>query len=188
VLKGFKDFLMRGNVVELAVAVIVGTAFTAIVTAVADHLIQPIIAAIGGKKVTGLSWVIVDGNTASTVNFAAIITALINFAIIAAIVYFGFVLPVKSIQERRKRGEETGPAEPTDVEVLMEIRDLLREQQSQLQPVGRGGGPFPGGQAGQYPPGPGQPSGPGPMGPPPNRPGPSGPTGPPPGGPGPRTW
>ena len=57
--------------------------------------------------------------------------------IIAAIVYFVFVLPMKTIQERRKRGEEAGPAEPTDVEVLIEIRDLLRQQQSQMQPVGR---------------------------------------------------
>jgi large conductance mechanosensitive channel len=183
VLKGFKDFLMRGNVVELAVAVIIGTAFTAVVTSIATHLIQPIIAAIGGTKVTGLSWTIVDGNEASTMDFAAILTALINFVIIAAIVYFGFVLPVKTIQERRKRGEETGPAEPTDVEVLMEIRDLLRQQQSQLQPVGRGGNPFPGGQA-PYPP-----NGPvGPGGPPQGHGGPAGHSGPPQGGPGPRNW
>lgn len=159
-LKGFKDFLMRGNVVELAVAVIIGTAFTDIVTAIATHLIQPFIAAIGGTNVTGLAWTIIAENEKSTVNFAAVLTAVINFLIIAAIVYFGFVLPVKALQERRKRGEEPGPAEPTDVEVLMEIRDLLRQQQAQM-PIGRGANPFPGG------PGP-QPGGPtGPTGPPP---------------------
>jgi large conductance mechanosensitive channel len=173
VLKGFKDFLLRGNVVELAVAVIIGTAFTAIVTAIAQKLIQPIIASIGGANVTGLAWTINAENPKSTIDFAAIITAVINFLIIAAIVYFMLVLPMKTIQERRKRGEEPGPSEPTDVEVLMEIRDLLRQQQSQMQPVGRGSGPFPGGQAGPYPPN-------GPAGPPP------GPGGPPPTGPGPR--
>jgi large conductance mechanosensitive channel len=187
VLKGFKDFLMRGNVVELAVAVIIGTAFTAIVTAIADKLIRPIIAAIGGTNVTGLAWTIVDGNAASTIDFAAIITAMINFMIIAAIVYFGFVLPVKAVQERRKRGEEPGPSEPTDVEVLLEIRDLLRQQQGQ-EPTMHASSPFPGGQSGPYPqgpPGPGRPQGPGG---PPQGPGmpPPGPLGPPPGGPGPR--
>lgn len=132
-LKGFKDFLMRGNVVDLAVAVIIGTAFTAIVTAIADSFIKPLIAAIGGANVTGLSWTIVGGNEASTVDFAAIITAIINFTIVAAVVYFMIVLPMKKIQDRRKRGEEPGPAEPTDVELLTEIRDLLRQQQTMQQ-------------------------------------------------------
>lgn len=132
-LKGFKDFLMRGNVVDLAVAVIIGTAFTAIVTAIADSFIKPLIAAIGGANVTGLSWTIVGGNKASTVDFAAIITAIINFTIVAAVVYFMIVLPMKKIQDRRKRGEEPGPAEPTDVELLTEIRDLLRQQQTMPQ-------------------------------------------------------
>lgn len=167
-LKGFKDFLMRGNVIDLAVAVIIGTAFTAVVTAIVTNLIQPLIAAIGGSNVGGLSWTIVAGNAKSTIDFAAIITAAINFVLIAAIVYFLIVLPVKTIQERRKRGEEVGPAEPTDVELLTEIRDLLRPQ----QPVGRGanpgGGYFQGGQPGQMPPGgPNHPGGPGPAGPPP---------------------
>jgi large conductance mechanosensitive channel len=129
VFKGFKDFLMRGNVVDLAVAVIIGTAFTAIVTAIADSFIKPLIASIGGTNVTGLSWTIVSGNKDSTIDFAAIITAAINFLIVAAVVYFLIVMPMKKIQERRKRGEEAGPSEPSDVEVLIEIRDLLRQQQ-----------------------------------------------------------
>ena len=181
VLKGFKDFLMRGNVIDLAVAVVIGTAFTAIVTSIADNLIRPIIAAIGGAEVTGLSWTIVDGNDASRIDFAKIITAAITFMIIASIVYFVFVLPMRTIQERRKRGEEAGPSEPTNVEVLLEIRDLLRQQQPQMQqPPAQ----YPG-QSGQYPPsgpaGPGGPMGPGPGGPM----GP-GPGGPPPMGPPPR--
>jgi large conductance mechanosensitive channel len=130
VLKGFKDFLMRGNVVELAVAVIIGTAFTAIVTALADSFIKPLIAAIGGANVTGLSWTIVDGNRESTIDFAAVITAMINFLIVASVVYFLIVLPMKKLEERRKRGEEPGPTTPTDVELLTEIRDLLRQQQN----------------------------------------------------------
>jgi large conductance mechanosensitive channel len=135
VLKGFKDFLMRGNVVDLAVAVVIGTAFTAIVTAITDNFIRPLIAAFGGTNVTGLAWTIVNDNPKSTIDFAAIITAIINFLIIAAVVYFIMVYPMKKIQERRKRGQEPGPAEPTDVELLIEIRDLLRQQQTaQHQP------------------------------------------------------
>jgi large conductance mechanosensitive channel len=63
-------------------------------------------------------------------DFGAVINAAINFAIVAAVVYFAIVMPVKHIQERRKRGDEPGPAEPTDVELLIEIRDLLRQRQN----------------------------------------------------------
>jgi large conductance mechanosensitive channel len=129
VLKGFKDFIMRGNVIELAVAVVIGTAFTAVVTSVVNGILNPLIASIGGTNVTGLSWTIVGGNDKSTLDFAAVITAIINFLLIAAVVYFAMVLPMKKLQERRKRGEEPGPSEPTQVEVLMEIRELLRGQQ-----------------------------------------------------------
>lgn len=128
-LKGFRDFLMRGNVIDLAVAVIIGTAFTAVVTSIATYLIKPLIAAIGGSNVTGLSWTIVAENKESTIDFAAIITAMINFVIVAAVVYFLIVLPMNAIKARRQSGEEPGPAEPTDVELLTEIRDLLRQQQ-----------------------------------------------------------
>lgn len=132
-LKGFKDFLMRGNVVDLAVAVIIGTAFTAIVTAIADNFIKPLVATIGGANVTGLAWTIVPDNKASTIDFAAIITAVINFLIVAGVVYFLIVMPMKKIQERRRRGVEPGPADPTEVELLVEIRDLLRQQQAVSQ-------------------------------------------------------
>lgn len=129
-LKGFKDFLMRGNVVDLAVAVIIGTAFTAVVTAVVTKLINPLIAAIGGTNVNGLAWQIVADNKKSIMDFGGVVTALINFVIIAAVVYFLIVLPVKKIQARRERGDEAGPAESTELELLTEIRDLLRQQQS----------------------------------------------------------
>jgi large conductance mechanosensitive channel len=141
VLKGFKEFLMRGNVVELAVAVIIGTAFTAIVTAIADSFIRPLIAAIGGGNVTGLAWTIVPDNPKSTIDFAAILTAVINFLIVAAVVYFLIVMPLKKLEERRKRGEEPPPEKPTDVDLLTEIRDLLLRQQQGPQPTQQQGYP-----------------------------------------------
>ncbi|QFU86106.1 large-conductance mechanosensitive channel protein MscL [Amycolatopsis sp. YIM 10] len=129
-LKGFKDFLMRGNVVELAVAVVIGTAFTAIVTAFTTGLIKPLINAIGGSDAAqGLGFYIFSGNQGTFMDLGGVINAAINFLVVAAVVYFLFVLPLQKVQERRKRGKETGPAEPTDVELLKEIRDLLRQQQ-----------------------------------------------------------
>lgn len=128
-LKGFKDFLLRGNVVDLAVAVVVGTAFTAIVTAFTRFIINPLIAAVGGADAPGLGFFIRAGNQATFIDIGALITAIINFVIIAAVVYFLIVLPVNTIKARRRSGEEAGPAEPTDVELLAEIRDLLAAQQ-----------------------------------------------------------
>ena len=126
-IKGFKDFLMRGNVIDLAVAVVIGAAFTAIVTAFTTNLINPIIALFGGNNVNGLA-VQLGKSDKTIIDFGAIITAVINFLIVAAIVYFIFVLPMTKLKERRKRGQEPGPAEPTDVELLKEIRDLLASQ------------------------------------------------------------
>ncbi|GLZ34465.1 large-conductance mechanosensitive channel [Lentzea sp. NBRC 105346] len=128
-LKGFKDFLMRGNVVDLAVAVVIGTAFTAIVTAFTGSIIKPLLNAFGGTETKGLGFNIIPSKDATYVDISGLLNAIINFVIIAAVVYFVLVLPLQKIQERRKRGEEPGPKEPTDVEVLKEIRDLLAAQQ-----------------------------------------------------------
>jgi large conductance mechanosensitive channel len=124
-IKGFKDFLLRGNVIDLAVAVVIGTAFTALVAAFTTSFLEPLIGLIGGGGVDG-GTAIVDGQKFT---WGAFVNALITFVLTAAIVYFVVVLPVKAIMERRKRGEEAGPAEPTQVELLLEIRDLLRSQQ-----------------------------------------------------------
>jgi len=130
--KGFKDFLMRGNVLELAVAVVIGIAFTAVVTAFTENLINPIIAAIGGGNVHGFGFQLVDGNPKTVIDLGAVLSAATNFVIVAAVVYFAFVLPFQVIQARRRRGEEAGPAEPTDVELLTQIRDLLAQQQRRV--------------------------------------------------------
>ena len=128
-LKGFKDFILRGNVVDLAVAVVIGAAFATIVTAFTDNIIKPLINAITPASSPGLGVTLVAGKESTYVDFAAVITAAINFVIVAAVIYFAVVLPVNVIQERRRRGEETGPTEPTEVELLAEIRDLLSAQQ-----------------------------------------------------------
>lgn len=133
-LKGFKDFILRGNVVELAVAVVIGTAFTAIVTAFTNHLINPLIASLGGADVSGLGFHIRSGNAATFLDFGAVITAAINFIIIAAVVYFILVAPMNKLNEMaaKRKGiqeEEDAPAS-IEAELLEEIRDLLKNQKN----------------------------------------------------------
>ncbi|MFW3170580.1 large conductance mechanosensitive channel protein MscL [Geodermatophilus sp. CPCC 206100] len=123
--RGFKDFLLRGNVVELAVAVVIGAAFTAVVTAFADSFLTPLIGLVGGGGELGGTFT-VNGQTFA---WGAFLSQVLTFVLTAAVVYFLVVLPMKTIIERRRRGEEAGPAEPTQVELLVEIRDLLRAQQ-----------------------------------------------------------
>jgi len=126
-IKGFKDFLLRGNIVDLAVAVVIGVAFTALITAFTESFLEPLIGLIGGGGIKGGTFTL----NGQVFDWAAFINAVITFVLTAAVVYFAVVLPMKTIMERRKRGEEAGPAEPTQVELLAEIRDLLRAQQGQ---------------------------------------------------------
>ncbi|WP_143965310.1 large-conductance mechanosensitive channel protein MscL [Gordonia zhaorongruii] len=122
-LKGFRDFLMRGNVVELATAVIIGAAFTAIVTAFTDKIVNPLIASIPvNTDMGGLGFEIRNGMQETFVDFGAVITAFINFVIVAAVVYFLIVIPYNKLQELRKLDED---ATEDQVSLLTEIRDLL---------------------------------------------------------------
>jgi large conductance mechanosensitive channel len=127
-LKGFKEFILRGNVVELAVAVVVGAAFGTIVTAFTDGIVKPLVNAVTPAESPGLGVTVVPGKESTYIDFASVITAAINFVIVAAVVYFVIVAPLARLQERRKRGEEPAAVAPNDVELLTEIRDLLRAQ------------------------------------------------------------
>ncbi|MEO6956218.1 MAG: large conductance mechanosensitive channel protein MscL [Antricoccus sp.] len=120
-MKGFKDFIMRGNVVDLAVAVVIGTAFTALVTSFTNSFINPLIGLIGGGGKVGGEFVV----NGQRFTYGAFITAIITFTLIAAVVYFVIVMPMKKIQDRRKAGIEEGPAQPTEIELLAQIRDSL---------------------------------------------------------------
>ncbi|QPK79800.1 large conductance mechanosensitive channel protein MscL [Corynebacterium lizhenjunii] len=132
-LQGFKDFIMRGNVIELATAVIIGSAFTAVVTAISDHLISPIIALFGGTNVDGFAYYLREGNDATLVDLGAIITAALNFLIVAAVVYFVFIAPMNKYNEVMARRQGVDPEEPapTSEQLLAEIRDLLAEHRKQ---------------------------------------------------------
>jgi large conductance mechanosensitive channel len=115
IIKGFRDFLLRGNVIDLAVAVVIGGAFGSIVTALVKDLITPLIGTIGGKAdFSGLSFTI----NHSKFMIGDFLNALISFIIIAAVIYFLIVIPMNKIMSRLKRGEKIDPTEKTCPECL----------------------------------------------------------------------
>jgi large conductance mechanosensitive channel len=122
-LKEFKTFLMRGNVIDLAVAVVLGAAFGAVITSIVDNLISPILGLFGDQDFSEYTIELKDG---IVIGWGAILTALINFVAIAAAIFFLVVKPVNMIVERRKRGEEEPEEVPADIALLTEIRDLLQ--------------------------------------------------------------
>ena len=126
-LKGFKDFILRGNVIELAVAVVIGSAFQKVVDTVVSKLVTPVINAAGNPQTEGLGFSIRPDMAAATrIDLSAIINALIVFLLTALVVYFVFVLPMNKLAERRNRGEEPqAEAVSEDIALLREIRDLL---------------------------------------------------------------
>ncbi|HJC60346.1 MAG TPA: large conductance mechanosensitive channel protein MscL [Candidatus Dietzia intestinigallinarum] len=123
-LKGFKDFIMQGNVIDLAVAVVIGTAFAAIVDSFTTAIINPLIALLGGNNEIGFAVQLLPDNPETVMDFGLLITAIINFLLIAAIIYFVLVAPMNKMKEAaaKRKGIE---APATDNELLVEIRDLL---------------------------------------------------------------
>ena len=139
----FKEFALKGNVVDMAIGVIIGAAFKDIVTSFTDSFINPLIASIGGADIAGairIPWVDYTGLdpeqiTALSLNYGAFITAVINFVIMALILFLmlkGINALKNGITKRAKKGanEEPAPApEPSDeVKLLTEIKDLLKAQ------------------------------------------------------------
>lgn len=127
--KEFKEFISRGNVIDLAVGIIIGAAFTAIVNSLVEDLINPVIGfIIGGMDFSDLVLRFGEGDHAATLRYGAFITSVINFLIIAWAVFL-LVKAVNRVQRattRQKEAEEAAPAAPTQEELLMQIRDELR--------------------------------------------------------------
>lgn len=131
-LKGFKEFIMRGNVVDLAVAVVIGSAFAKVVDTMVSSIITPILNRVGGADAaTGLGIQLGDkGNAKTFLDLGSIINALIVFSLTAAVVYFIVVVPMAKAKNaglfgKKEEAEEEGPSE---TELLAEIRDLLRSK------------------------------------------------------------
>ncbi len=125
ILKEFKDFIARGNLVELAVAFVMGAAFGALVTAFIDHIVNPIIGAIFGQP--NFSTLTIDLWGDAVLRYGAFLTALLTFVTVAASVFFFVVKPYNAYLQRRRSGDEEEPAAPPeDITLLREIRDALK--------------------------------------------------------------
>ena len=130
-LKGFRDFILRGNVIDLAVGVVIGAAFTGLVKAFSDAIINPLLNIFGDAEV-GEGWKIpvIPGRPETALDLGMLVSAAINFLLIAAVVYFLIVAPMNKLNEmqKRKQGIPEDVAAPTETELLTEIRDLLAGQ------------------------------------------------------------
>ncbi len=126
-LKGFRDFILRGNVIDLAVAVVIGAAFTAVVTAIVDGFITPLIAA---TTPTGeISTAVLSiGNW--HIAWGLIVAAVIKFVSVAAVVYFVMIVPMNKFKElqAKRAGVTEEEAVLSETDLLVQIRDLLAEQ------------------------------------------------------------
>jgi large conductance mechanosensitive channel len=126
-MKGFKDFILRGNLVELAVAFVMALAFAAVITATVNMLMD-IVGKLGGTPDFS-NW------SPGGVSVGAFLTALISFVIVAAVVYFAIVMPYTKAKEtmaRHDAEEDPSPVVTQDVQLLGEIRDLIRDRATQL--------------------------------------------------------
>ena len=137
-LKGFKDFIMRGNVVDLAVGIVIGAAFTALVGAFVTNFINPLIGLFGSQNLNQYIWCIkapagggtcvIDAKTGAMsgvgIGWGAMLSAIITFVLTALVVYFVFVVPMNKYRERNATPEEAAEAE--EITILKEIRDSLQ--------------------------------------------------------------
>lgn len=135
-LKEFKAFIMRGNVIDLAVAVVIGAAFSRVVNSIVEGIITPIVGLVGGKDFSDYFFTLKEADADSdavVLAWGAVLTSVIAFLSVAAAVFFLVVKPIDAVLARRRAGHE--PAEdtpaPSDEAVLLtEIRDLLRAQRA----------------------------------------------------------
>ena len=132
-LKGFKEFILRGNVIDLAVAVVIGAAFTAIVNALVSGLFNPIIALLfDADSLSSVGTTLrekVGDSPAIVLQWGTIASSIIQFVLVAAVVYFALIVPINYLKRAAfKKPADPAPVEPappTELELLIEIRDLL---------------------------------------------------------------
>lgn len=121
-LKGFKDFILRGNVLDLAVAVIMGAAFNEVVKALVEKVLMPAISML--VQAPNFDSFLVFGD----IKIGAFLTAVVNFLLVAAAVYFAVVLPVQKLNEMAAKKGDVEEEEDTELTLLKEIRDSLAKK------------------------------------------------------------
>jgi len=128
-LKGFREFIMKGNVVDLAVAVVIGAAFGAVVTALVDSVLMPLISALVGSPSFDNFLVFTVNN--NEIRFGVFLTALVNFLLIAAAVYFVIVMPMQKATEALNR--RRGMVEEEEVDPQLALLEQIRDEIKQLR-------------------------------------------------------
>lgn len=158
-LKGFREFILRGNVIDLAVAVVIGAAFTAIVTALVEGVFNPVIALLFNAESIETAGVVLrdnpEGQDDVVLAWGRVLSALIQFLLIAAVVYFALIVPMNYLKrvafKKREDDAAAAPAVPSETDLLVEIRDLLSAQNAAAQGV-ESRPPFNSGASGTQPP------------------------------------
>lgn len=128
-LKGFKDFILRGNIVDLSIAVVIGAAFNGVVNQFTKSFIEPLIRIFGGGGAHNFGMLVING---VPFDWPAFINAVINLLIVGAVLYFLVITPLNQIKARLHHDQEAASSAPAvtpeDIALLREIRDLLRER------------------------------------------------------------
>jgi large conductance mechanosensitive channel len=140
-MKGFKEFLLRGNVIDLAVAVVVGAAFTGVVNSLVNGVLNPAIGALFNAESLSTLWIVevptTNGGT-SSIMLGTVAAAVIQFVLVAVVVYFALIIPINFLKKRAFKEKQEGtapePAAPNEVDLLIEIRDLLKSQNERPTP------------------------------------------------------
>jgi large conductance mechanosensitive channel len=125
-IKEFREFLLRGNIVELAVAVVLGAAFGAIVTSLVEDILTPLLGLLGVPDFS--TWTIAVGD--AKMRIGVFLNTLISFVLIAIAIFFLIVKPLQAIEARRREEKVEAETGPTEVELLTQIRDELRKSGS----------------------------------------------------------
>ena len=132
-IKGFKKFISRGSMIDMAVGVVMGSAVTTVVNSIVNHLISPLIGMIGG--VPDMSGVLTITFNGATISFGAILNAIINFLLIGVAVYLCIVLPINKLRDMGAR-EEAENTEPTTEEQTLAVLQEIRDELKRTQPAG----------------------------------------------------
>lgn len=132
-IKGFKKFISRGSMIDMAVGVVMGSAVTTVVNSIVNHLISPLIGMIGG--VPDMSGVLTITFNGATISFGAILNAIINFLLIGVAVYFCIVLPINKLRDMGAAEEEENK-EPTTEEQTLAVLQEIRDELKRTQPAG----------------------------------------------------
>ena len=129
-IKEFRDFVFRGNIIELAVAVVIAAAFGTVVTSLVNDIITPLVGIVGLPDFSTWSITLGSGDPPAEIRYGAFIQAVLSFLVVAAIIFFVVIKPMNAIRDRAlRRGEaEAAPAGPSELDLLTDIRDELRRR------------------------------------------------------------